>query len=240
MIIFQNLTKNYGRHSVPAVDELNLTVNDGEILGFAGLNGAGKTTTIRIASGISLPSSGTVLVDGHDIVKEKVEASRTIGWVPEFPNFEPNAKPMSLMLYYSGFYGINSVEAKDRSMKLLNEVGLSSALDKKLRSYSQGMKKRFSIAAAMINDAQNFLLDETLNGLDPEGIKYIKNLILKLKEQNKAVMLSSHILSELQNVADRVAVIHEGKLLKVVTKEELQSLNESLESYFFKLIGGEE
>lgn len=240
MIIFRNLTKTYGRNGIPAVDNLDLEVNDGEILGFAGLNGAGKTTTIRIASGISLPTSGSVLIDGYDIVKEKVKASRSIGWVPEFPNFEPNAKPLDLMVYYSGFYNIGSAEAREKSSQLLKEVGLSNALNKKLRSYSQGMKKRFSIAAAMINDAQNYLMDETLNGLDPEGIKYVKKLILKLRDQNKAIMLSSHILSELQNVADRVAVIHEGKLIKVVSKDELSSMHESLESYFFKVIGVED
>ena len=228
MIVFEDLTKSYGRKEKPAVDSIDLTVRNGEILGFAGLNGAGKTTTIRAAAGIIMPSSGTILVDEHDILKEKVKASRGIGWVPEFPNFEPDAKPLQLMSYYAGFYNIGGTEARELSLSLLKEVGLTPALNKKLRSYSQGMKKRFSVASALISSPDNFLFDETLNGLDPEGIKYIKNLMIKLKNQNKAVFLSSHILSELQSVADRVAIIHHGKLIKIVEGSELRSLGRNV------------
>jgi ABC-2 type transport system ATP-binding protein len=227
MLHLQGLTKYYTRNGNPAINAVDFDVNDGEIVGFVGLNGAGKTTTIRIATGVSLPSAGTVLVDGHDIVKEKAEASKYIGWVPEFPNFEQNAKAANLMLYFAGFRGIKKEEAMKRSAELLRAVNLAGFERKKLRTYSQGMKKRFSLAAAMLADPKNYLFDEILNGLDPEGIHFIRSLMVDLKTRGKAVLLSSHILSEIENISDRVVFIHRGKIIKIATREELAQIGKS-------------
>jgi ABC-2 type transport system ATP-binding protein len=227
LIRIEGLTKYYTKskgNGGPAIDSVTLDVADGEIVGFVGLNGAGKTTTIRIACGIILPSSGTVKVDGHDIVREKPEASKTIGWVPEFPNFDQSAKAKSLMTYFAGFRGIPEAEAEKRSKELFERLSLSGFEGKKLSSYSQGMKKRFSLAAALLPDPRNLLFDEILNGLDPQGIHYIRSLMVDMKKQGKAVLLSSHILSEIENISDRVAFIHKGKLVKVVTRDELLSI----------------
>lgn len=224
MIEIRDLTKTFGRHQTPAVSKLDLEINDGEILGFAGLNGAGKSTTIRMACGIIFPSAGHVSVDGHDIVKEKIAASKNIGWVPELPNFEPNGKAVPLLKYYAGFYGLGGDEIEQKIESLLKQFNIWEARNKKLKDYSQGMKKRFSIAAAMIGDPQNFLFDETLNGLDPEGVRNMRDFMLKLKKDGKSVFLSSHILSELENVADRIAIIKRGELIKIVDRNELSNL----------------
>lgn len=224
MIEIENFTKIYGRSDERAVDNISFKVQDGEILGFAGLNGAGKTTTIRAMGGIILPTSGTISVDGHDIVGEKVKASRSIGWVPEFPNFEPNAKPIPLLKYYAGFYGIKGDEAQKLGEKLMEEFDLTRAIRKKVRSYSQGMKKRFALASAMISDPQNLLFDETLNGLDPEGINDLRKLMVKLRDAGKSVFLSSHILSELENLADRILIIHRGAIIETITRDKMRSL----------------
>ena len=224
MIKTQNLTKVFTKKQPAAVDSVSFEVANGEIVGFVGLNGAGKTTTIRMAVGVSLPTSGTVTVDGNDIVQEKVRASRSLGWVPEFPNFEPNARAISLMQYFAGFYGIPGAEAKERSAELLKSVGLEGVEERKLRDYSQGMKKRFSLGASMLSDPQNFLFDEVLNGLDPEGIRFFRQLMLDFRKQGKAVLLSSHILSEVENIADKVIIIHKGKLVKTILSEELANL----------------
>lgn len=224
VIEVEDFTKTFGRHDIPAVNDVSFTVKDGEILGFAGLNGAGKTTTIRAMCGIILPSAGSITVDGHNIVSDKIRASRTIGWVPEFPNFDPNAKAIPLLMYYAGFYGIKGEKAKTLAKELMEKVDLSSALNKKLRTYSQGMKKRFALASSMISDPQNFLFDETLNGLDPEGINYLRKLMLKLKEEGKSVFLSSHILSELENLADRIMIIHKGEIIETLAKDRMRSL----------------
>jgi ABC-2 type transport system ATP-binding protein len=252
MLSVQSLTKSYSKNQPPALNAASFEVRDGEIVGFVGLNGAGKTTTIRVAAGVSLPTAGTIVVDGHDIVKEKAEASRKLGWVPELPNYEMNAKVKSLMLYFAGFYGISGDTAAQRTKELLEMVGLTGYENRKLRTYSQGMKKRFSLAASMISDPQNYLFDEILNGLDPAGIHYMRSLMLDLKRRNKAVLLSSHILTEVENIADRVVFVNKGKIVQVVTREQLgiyeagtgvlkiviSNLNDDALSYI-KTLGGE-
>ncbi len=224
MIEINELTKFYGKNPVPAVSNLNLEINNGEIVGFAGLNGAGKTTTIRVISGIIFPSKGTVMVNNHDIVKDKVQASKSIGWVPEIPNFELNTKAIPLLKYFGGFYGLKGPSLDAKIEELMKKFNIWDARNKKLRDYSQGMKKRFSITAAAIADPDNYLFDETLNGLDPEGVRDMRSLILSLKKSGKAVLLSSHILSELENIADRIAIIKEGKLIKIIERSELSNL----------------
>ncbi len=228
MIKIDGLTKVFSRKAGPAIDSVSFDVGNGEIVGFVGLNGAGKTTTIRVAAGVSIPSSGTVTVDGHDIVSQKVEASKRIGWVPELPNFEPNASAASLMRYFAGFYDIPDSEVEPRSMELLKSVGLAGFEDKKLRTYSQGMKKRFSLAASQLSSPKNYLFDEVLNGLDPEGIRYFRRLMLGLKSQGAAVLLSSHILVEVESLADRVIIIHRGKVIKTISRGELEKVGGSV------------
>jgi ABC-2 type transport system ATP-binding protein len=224
MLKIEALTKNYTRHGSPAIDNVSFDVNDGEIVGFVGLNGAGKTTTIRISCGVTLPSSGSVSINGHDIVREKAEASKYIGWVPEFPNFEQNARARDLMVYFAGYHGIPKDEALKRAGDLFQRVNLSGFEKKKLRTYSQGMKKRFSLAAALLPDPKNYLFDEILNGLDPEGIRFIRALMIDLKRRGKAVLLSSHILTEIENISDRVVFIHKGKIIKIATRDELAKI----------------
>lgn len=224
MLQIINLSKVYSEKSGFAIKEVTFDVRDGEVVGFVGLNGAGKSTTIRIAAGIIRPTSGSVMIDGYDIVKDKVKASSRLGWVPELPVFELNARAIDLMKYYAGYYGIESSKVDQLAMNLLKEVGLDGFERSKLSSYSQGMKKRFSLAASMLSDPQNFLFDEIMNGLDPEGILYFRNLILDLKKKGRAVLLSSHILSEVQELSDRVVFIHKGRVIKISGKEELSNI----------------
>lgn len=228
MIDIESITKIYTPKNPPAVDNLELSMKDGEILGLVGLNGAGKTTTIRMTSGIILPTSGRIMVDGYDIVQDKMKAAANVGWIPELPNFEPNATPLQLMNYFAGFYNLKGKEAEERILSLLEQVGLKEHLHKKLRSYSQGMKKRFSIAESIIGDPQNVMFDETLNGLDPEGVLFVRNLMMNLKKRGKAILLSSHILSEIQDVADRVAIIDHGKLIKTIKRSEMKTLGKTV------------
>lgn len=228
MITFESTSKVYTKKAPPAVNKLDLEMKDGEILGLVGLNGAGKTTTIRMSSGIILPTSGRILIDGHDIVTEKVKAARNVGWIPELPNFEPNATPLQLMNYYAGFYNLKGKEASERIGTLLEQVGLKEHLRKKLKNYSQGMKKRFSIAESIIGDPQNVLFDETLNGLDPEGVLFVRNLMLNMKKSGKSILLSSHILNEIEDVADRVVIIDHGNLIKIINRKELKNLGKTV------------
>ena len=222
MITITNLTKSF--KNFKAVNNLNMEINNGEILGLAGLNGAGKSTTIRATAGIIFPTSGSIMVDNLDIVKDKANASKHIGWVPELPNFEPDAKPIPLLKYYAGLYGIRPDDAEKDIVELMKKFDIYPYKNRKLRYYSQGMKKRFSLIAAMVGNPDNFLFDETLNGLDPQGVREVRDLIIELRKQGKSILLSSHILSELQNVADRIAIMKNGAIIKIITREELRSL----------------
>jgi ABC-2 type transport system ATP-binding protein len=227
MITVENLTKRYGKNLSPALNNVSFQIDDGEIVGFAGLNGAGKTTALRIISGIIVPTSGTVKIDGNDIVKEKIAASSNLAIVPELPNFDITQKAIPLLRYYSGFYGMQREEADKRIETLLKNFGMWEYRNRKLRTYSQGMKKRFAIVSALLSDPKNILFDETLNGLDPEGVRNIRNLMLEQKRQGKAVFLSSHILSELQNIADRVIIIKNGNIVKILDRSDIPNLGAS-------------
>jgi ABC-2 type transport system ATP-binding protein len=228
VLVVQTLTKRFPGRPRPAIEDVQFEVRDGEILGLVGLNGAGKTTTIRIAAGVSLPTRGTVLVDGNDIVQEKRHASERVGWVPELFPFEPEARALPLLVYHAGFHGIPGAEARTHGRELLARVGLAEVENDRIRTFSQGMKKRFSLACAMVSDPPNLLLDEILNGLDPEGIAFVRNWTAELRRQGKAVLLSSHLLTELQALADRVAFVHHGHILRTISRAELASAGEPM------------
>ncbi len=221
VIAYEGYSKAYGRKERPAVQDLSLSVNNGEILGLVGLNGAGKTTMLRAAAGLLLPTSGTVRMDGHDIVRDKVAASRTLGIVPEFPNFEPSASALDLLEYLGGYHGLAGDAFRAHALALLTKVGLTGNEGRKVGTFSQGMKKRFALAAALLAHPRNLLLDEILNGLDPEGIRFVRRLLLELRTEGSAILLSSHILSEVESVADRIAVLHKGRLLECVPLKDI-------------------
>jgi ABC-2 type transport system ATP-binding protein len=224
MITVENISKRFGR--INALDNVSFKVNNGEIVGYVGLNGAGKTTTIRISVGVLYPDSGDVFVDGYSVRREKRKASLHIGWVPELPIFETGVKALDYFKYLAGYYGYSMGEAKKLGKKLLSEVGLENAINRKLDEYSQGMKKRFALAVSMINDPDNFLFDEVLNGLDPQGIAFFRNLALRFKKEGKAVLFSSHILSEVEQLADRVVFIHHCRIVGVYTMSEVKNMAE--------------
>lgn len=224
MIEISNVSKSFGR--IKALENVSFKVNNGELVGYVGLNGAGKTTTIRIIIGVLLPDSGDVYIDGYSVLKEKRKASMRIGWVPEIPIFEPDVKALDYFVYLAGYYKISPSEARRLGKELFERVGLSGTENRKLKEYSQGMKKRFALAVSLINDPPNFVFDEVLNGLDPEGIKFFRELAKNFKKQGKAVLFSSHILSEVEALADRVVFIHKGRIINILTMQEIKSMAE--------------
>ena len=221
MIEIQNLVKYYGKFQ--ALKGISFTVNNGEVVGFVGLNGAGKTTTIKISAGVLNPTSGDVLIDGHSITKEKKVAAKNVGWVPELPEFE-DVKALDYFVYLTGYYGIPASEARKIGKELFQQLGIGGWENTKLSKFSQGMKKRFALAVSLAANPTNFLFDEVLNGLDPAGIQLFKDLTLKLKREGKAILFSSHILSEVENIADRVVFIHKGRIVDVKTMDELRNM----------------
>jgi ABC-2 type transport system ATP-binding protein len=207
-----------------ALEDVSFTVRNGEVVGYVGLNGAGKTTTIRIAVGVLPPSRGDVLIDGYSVTRDKRRASMLVGWVPELPVFESDFKALDYFVYLAGYYGYSISEARRIARELLERFGLGSAVNMKLSDFSQGMKKRFALAVSMINDPPNFIFDEVLNGLDPKGIAYFRELALEFRRTGKAVLFSSHILSEVEGLADRVVFIHKGRIIGVYTMDEVKHM----------------
>jgi len=222
MIEVSDLTVNYGQ--IKALDGVSFKVPDGKVVGFVGVNGAGKTTTIKVASGVLKPTSGTVLIDGLDVVREKAKASRSMGWVPELPTYEQGVKAMDYFVYLAGYYGLSGAEAKKVGQDLFRQLGLLESSKKRLKEYSQGMKKRFALAVSLLNDPHNFLMDEVMNGLDPQGIAFFRDKTVEFRKEGKAVLFSSHILSEVQSIADEVVFIHKGRILAVKSMDEILSL----------------
>lgn len=220
MLEILHVSKNFGRFK--ALEDETFEVPDNQITGFVGLNGAGKTTTMRVASGVIFPDSGDVLVDGYSILKEKRKASERLAWVPELPIFELDVKAIDYFVYIAGYYGYSTSKAREMGMEMLEKVGLKGFEKRKLENYSQGMKRRFALAVSLISNPKNYLFDEVLNGLDAQGITYFRNLAISLKKEGKAILFSSHILSEVESLADRVVFIHKGKIIKIMTINEIR------------------
>lgn len=209
------LTKTYSRKNV--VNNLNMKIRKGDIYGFIGKNGAGKTTTIKMITGMISPSSGSIKLFG----KEKLSDSRKkIGCIIENPAFYPY---MSAHDNIEAQRLLKGVKDKSITNELLEIVGLKDVGKKKLKNFSLGMKQRLAIALALVGDPEILLLDEPINGLDPSGIKEIRELVLKLsKEAGITILISSHILSELTKISSAYGVIKDGNLIAQFTKEELE------------------
>lgn len=206
------LTKKYGTFT--AVDNLNLTINKGEIFGLLGPNGAGKSTAILMLMGLTEPDSGTVKVCDIDPSRNPVEVKRKVGYLPEDVGFYDNLTGLENITYTARLNGIPPAEAKERADKLLARVGLSNELRKKAGKYSRGMRQRLGLADVLIKNPEVIILDEPTMGIDPTGVKEFLDLIVMLSRQEGiTVLFSSHHLHQVQKVCDRVGIFVSGKLL---------------------------
>lgn len=201
------LTKRYGKRL--AVDQLNLTVNKGEVFGFLGPNGAGKTTTIAMLLGLVKPTHGRAIVLGYDVQREPMLALRRVGAMIEAPAFYPYLSGADNLRVLARAGGI----ALERVPQVLKMVELSDRARDKVATYSQGMKQRLAIAAALLPDPELIMLDEPTNGLDPAGTVEIRNLIRELAAGGRTILLCSHLLHEVEQLCQRVAIMKEGKLI---------------------------
>jgi len=213
-IEIHELTKVYknmvGGGHFTAVDKLNLSVDEGQIFGFLGPNGAGKTTTIKMLLGLIFPTSGSAKLLGKPI--GDIRTKNGMAYLPESPYFYDYMTGPELLDFYGRLFHIDSATRKKRIERLINEVGLAHATGRPLRQYSKGMLQRVGIAQSLINDPKLLFFDEPTSGLDPVAHIDIRNLILRLKDEGKTLFISSHQLSDVEMVCDRVAIIHRGEL----------------------------
>lgn len=213
----RGLRKEYSsfRKSVAALDGIDLEVRSGDIFGFLGPNGAGKTTTLRILATVFAPSAGTAEVNGHDVVREALAVRAAIGYVPENSGDYPLLTGLQNMLYWAKLEDVEPDVSRERAKALLAEFGLAEAMDRKVKTYSHGMRKRLLMAQALVHDPEVLLLDEPAGGLDPQGIHFFREVALRLQKQGKTVFLSSHILSEVQQTCRTVGVIVRGRMVAI-------------------------
>ncbi|ATO50327.1 ABC transporter ATP-binding protein [Brevibacillus laterosporus] len=216
-----HVTKTYGTQI--AVNNLQMNVGQGQIYGFLGQNGAGKTTTIRMLLGLIKPTQGKIEIFGENLLKKRKEILRRIGSIVESSGFYENLTARENLFINAKLMGVHKKNAIEEALEI---VGLQNETKKLVGKYSLGMKQRLGIARAILHHPELLLLDEPTNGLDPIGIKEIRRLIKSLaQERNITILISSHILSEVEQLADQIGIIHEGKLLEEISLEELRVRN---------------
>jgi len=207
-----DLTKNYGTFT--AVDQLNLTIQKGEIFGLLGPNGAGKSTTILMMLGLTDPTSGSVSVCGVNSTTNPIEVKRKVGYLPEDVGFYDDRTGLENLMYTARLNRIPDSVAKEKAGQLLERVGLTDAPDKKVGKYSRGMRQRLGLADVLIKNPEVIILDEPTSGIDPKGVREFLELIAKLRsEEGLTVLFSSHNLHQVQQACDRVGIFVNGKLL---------------------------
>jgi ABC-2 type transport system ATP-binding protein len=242
MITLHQVSKSYNGR-VKAVDNIDLTVNNGEIFGFLGPNGAGKTTTIKLITGILSPDQGEILVSGHDIVKEPLAAKRSFGFVPDDPNIFPRLKAIEYLRFMGDIYQVPAATRTERITRLASRFGLADALSDRIQSYSHGMRQKLMIIGALLHDPEVWILDEPMTGLDPKSSFVLKEMMREHADAGKSVFFSTHVLDVAEKICDRVAVIDHGRILFCGTIEEMREhfrSNASLESMFLELVGDTE
>ncbi len=227
----RNLSKVYrdfwGRKKVSALKSLDIEVRKGEIFGLLGPNGSGKSTTIKLILGLLFPTSGRVLVFDQDATE--TSKNERIGYLPEESYLYKFLTTDETLDFYGRLFDLSGAERKRRIDHLVKLVGLQNARHRQLREYSKGMTRRVGLAQALINDPDLILLDEPTTGLDPIGTREMKDLILNLRDQGKTVLLCSHQLADVQDVCDRVAILHQGELKELGRVAELLKVQDVTE-----------
>jgi ABC-2 type transport system ATP-binding protein len=210
-----HLQKTYGK--IRAVDDVSFEIKEGEIFGLLGPNGAGKTTTIRMLSGLTDLDKGEALVDGCDVVQDPVRAKQRLGVVPESSNLYGELTAFENLVYMAQLYGVPKAQWNPRVEELLKRFGLFERKDDRFQGFSRGMKRRLTIAAALVHQPRIAFLDEPTTGLDIMSARGLRDTIRKLKQSGVSVLLTTHLIQEAEDLCDRIAVIVKGKILLVDT-----------------------
>ncbi len=230
VVEIKNLTKDYEvgfwrKRKVRALDNLTLSIDRGQIFGFLGANGAGKTTTLKLLMRLIFPTSGSAQILGHDI--QDVSMHQRIGYLPENPYFYDYLTAREFLDYCAEIFGYPATARKKRAADLLARVRLDEKRwDTQLRKFSKGMLQRVGLAQSLVNDPEIVFLDEPMSGLDPVGRREVRDLIAALREEGKTVFMCSHILSDIEVLCDRVAILKRGRLAQVGFLDELRKTTE--------------
>ncbi len=237
MIQATGLSKKFG--DFLAVDNINLLVNNGELFAFLGPNGAGKTTTIKMMVGLLKPSAGQVLIDGLDIQRQPLEAKARIAYVPDDTYLYEKLTAREFLRFIARLYRIDPKQATARTESLLDFFSLSDRGDDLLQGYSHGMKQKVALAGALLHDPAVIFLDEPTVGLDPKSARQMKDTLRGLRDKGVTVFLTTHILEIAEQLADRVGIINQGRLIAMGSMDQLRAIDQhkdvSLEDIFLRL-----
>jgi len=235
MINIKDLTVLYGEHV--AVDGLNLSVSEGELFAFLGPNGAGKTTTIKALTGLLGPDEGSISVGGHDMGTEPLEAKSIMGYVPDVAVFYDKLTSIEFMRFIGDLYAIDRSVLNDNTVHLFEKFDLNSFAHSPIEELSHGTRQRLAIAAALVHDPKVFVIDEPMVGLDPLHARAVKEELRARSDQGVTVLMSTHLLNVAEELADRIGIIDEGKLVALGTLNELREGENSaaLEEIFLRL-----
>jgi ABC-2 type transport system ATP-binding protein len=240
MIATNDLVKRYGNFT--AVDRVSLEVNPGEIHGFLGPNGAGKTTTIRMIAGLLKPSSGRVVVNGHDIGAEPEAAKASLGFIPDRPFIYEKLTAGEFLRFHGGLYGLDGDGVGQRVREMLDLFELARWEHELVESFSHGMKQRLVMSAAFLHRPRAVLVDEPMVGLDPRGARLIKDVFRRMAERGVAILMSTHTLEVAEEMCDRISIILKGRIIASGTVSDLRALagshDDQLTAVFLKLTGG--
>jgi ABC-2 type transport system ATP-binding protein len=240
MIAIHDLVKRYG--SFTAVDGVSLEVAPGEIHGFLGPNGAGKTTTIRMIAGLLKPTSGRIVVNGHDLASHPEAAKASLGFIPDRPFIYEKLTAGEFLRFHGGLYGLDGNGTADRVKEMLDLFELARWEHELVESFSHGMKQRLVMSAAFLHRPRAVLVDEPMVGLDPRGARLIKSVFRRMSERGVAILMSTHTLEVAEEMCDRISIILKGRIIARGTVEDLRALAGSddaeLTPVFLKLTGG--
>ncbi len=232
MLKIEHLTKKYGDKT--AVEDLSLNINKGEIYGFIGHNGAGKTTTLKSVVGICRFDSGTITIDGKNIVTDPVECKKMIAYIPDNPDLYDYMNGIKYLNFISDIFGVSVAERQEKIKKYADALELSDDLGQPIASYSHGMKQKLSVIAAWLHDPKLIIMDEPFVGLDPKAAHTLKEMMREHCDKGGAIFFSTHVLEVAEKLCDKVAIIKQGRLVKAGTMEEVRG-DESLEDVFLEL-----
>ncbi len=236
MIEIKNVSKKYSNHL--AVDDLNLTIPNGKVVGLLGPNGAGKSTTLKMIAGILSIDKGNISIDGKDIFLQPDEAKENFGYVFDTPDMFLTMKGIDFLNFISSIYSIDKKEAMDYALNLAEKLDMKTDLNKYIADLSHGMRQKIFIISSLMHKPNNWILDEPLVGLDPKSAFQVKEIMRDIAKDNRTVLYSTHVLETAEKICDEVAIIDKGKLVFYGTVEDLKILeNEdaSLESLFLDL-----
>lgn len=238
MIEAKNLTMVYGNGN-KATDDISFNIKAGEIVGFAGPNGAGKTTVIKMLAGILKPTSGTAVINGHDINKEPVKAKMSFAYIADNPDILIQLTGLEYLNFIADMYEVKDDVRKEKIKVLSERFGMKDVLNTQMREYSHGMRQKLMVISALIHDPPAWILDEPMTGLDPSAAFELKQMMREHARAGNAVLFSTHVLEVAEQLCDRIIIINKGKIVSEGTLEYLRLTNpgKTLEEIFVKLTG---